>query len=141
MKNYNLEIFEHLILLIRTDSDSERLWLKENNCEELSHLLDAIDNVETSFQWLLKNNYTELAAVVDGLAENSKAKLFLLRNGHPELAAFVEACFGSKTAVAFLLKNNYKGWVMVAKEIFDRDQLKEKKSFWGLFSLGNPFGR
>lgn len=141
MKNYSNEVFEHLVLLIRTDDDVERNWLKSNHAEELAHLWDAIDGMEGSFKWLMSNNFTQLAAVVDGLAENSKAKVFLLKSGHPELAAFIEACFGTQNAVSFLLKNKQNGWLLVAKEIFDHDQRKEKKSFWGLLNLGNPFSR
>lgn len=139
MKKYSNDIFEHLVLLIRTDSDNEREWLRSNNAEEIMHFWDAVDGMEGSFKWLMDNRFTVLAAVVDGLAENSQAKVFLLKSGYPELAAFIEACFGIQTAVSFLLKNKQNGWLLVAREIFDRDQKKEKKSFFGLLHLGNPF--
>lgn len=139
MKKYSNEMFEHLVMLIRSNSDSERDWLRQNGAEELACFWDAVCDDEVSFKWLMKNNFTALAAVVDGLAENQKAKLFLLKAGHRELAAFVEACFGTQKAISFLLQNNYNGWLLVAKEIYNLDQKKEKSSFWGLFHLGNPF--
>lgn len=140
MKTYTKETFEHLVLLVRKDEEVDREWLLSNSCRELVEFFDAIEGMENSFKWLLENNYRQLAATVDGFNGNDKAKLFLVKSGNRELAAFIDACDGSKTAIAFLLKHDYKGWVMVAKEFFDKEEKKEKRGIWGmLFNLGNPF--
>lgn len=140
MKNYSHETFEHLVLLVRKDDDMDREWLLNNDHRELVEFWDAIDGMENSFKWLLKNDFRQLAATVDAYNGNDKAKLVLIKSGNRELAAFIDACDGSKTAIAFLAKYDHKGWLLLAKEIFDREQKKEKKGIWGmLFNLGNPF--
>ena len=140
MKSYDKETFEHLVLLVRKDDKSDREWLLNNNCRELVEFFDAIEGMENSFKWLLDNNYRQLAATVDGYNGNDKAKLFLVKSGNRELAAFIDACDGSKSAIAYLMKQERRGWLLVAKEFFDKEEKKEKKGLWGmLFNLGNPF--
>ena len=140
MKNYSHETFEHLVLLVRKDDEIDRNWLLNNNNRELVEFCDAIDGMENSFKWLLDNNFRQLAATVDAYNGSDKAKLFLIKSGNRELAAFIDACDGSKTAISFLSKYDHKGWLLLAKEIFDKEDKKEKKGIWGmLFNLGNPF--
>ncbi len=138
MKKYDKEDFEKLILVIRNNDTESEKWLDENGVRELHEFWDAYEDVEKSFKWLMDNGYRQLAATVDALNGNDQAKVFLLSSGNRELAAFVEACSGSQQAVSWLLKGGYGGWVMVAKEIYLRNQKKEK-SFWSIFNLGNPF--
>jgi hypothetical protein len=138
MKKYDNEVYEKLILYVRNDDKECEKWLDENDCRELREFWDACEGVEKSFKWLLDNGYRQLAAVVDALNGNDKAKVFLLSRGNRELAAFVEATTGNQKAVSWLLKGNYQGWVLVAKEIYQRNKKKDK-SFWSIFNLGNPF--
>ncbi|MFN8165436.1 MAG: hypothetical protein U0X76_04505 [Bacteroidia bacterium] len=139
MKSYPDNVFEKLVLLVRNDEDLDREWLLNNRCRELVEFLDAIDGIEKSFQWLLDNNYRQLAATVDAMNGNSKAKVFLLQSGNRELAAFVDACTGNQNAVSWLVTYGHKGWVLVAREFFEKDKKKNKGGFWGLFNLGNPY--
>jgi hypothetical protein len=138
MKKYDKEVFEKLIRIIRTDDAECERWLDDNGYRELREFWDALEGVENSFKWLLNNGYRQLAAVVDAMNGNDQAKVFLLSSGNRELAAFVEATTGSQKAVSWLLKGGYGGWVMVAKEIHEKNKKKEK-SFWSIFNLGNPF--
>ena len=139
MKSYDKEIFEKLILLIRNNDKAAEQWLIENNCKELIEFWDACEGIEKSFKWLLDNGHKALAATVDAINENDKAKVFLLSSGNRELAAFVEASTGSQSAISWLLKNNHQGWVMVAKEIFDKEKKKDKNFFSTFLNFGNPF--
>ena len=140
MKSYSNETFEHLVLLVRKDEDIDREWLLNNDHRELVEFWDAIDGMEKSFKWLLDNNFKQLAATVDAYNGNDGAKLFLIKSGNRELGAFISACDGSQSAIAYLSKTNNKGWLLLAKEIFDKEAKKEKKGIWGtLFNLGNPF--
>ncbi len=140
MKVYGHEAFEKLIHVVRTDDKDARQWLVENGYEELPQFWDAIEGVEQSFRWLFENNYKQLAAVIDAFDGNDKAKLFLLASGNRELAAFVEAVQGSGKALTWLIKFKHHGWALLAKEIFDKDNKKEKKGFFhALFNMGNPF--
>ena len=140
MKTYSDETFEHMVLLVRKDENLDREWLLNNNCRELVEFFDALEGMENSFKWLLENNYRQLAATVDGFNGNDKAKLFLVKTGNRDLAAFIDACDGSKSAIAYLIKQDEKGWLLLAKEFFDRQAKKEKGGIWStLFNLGNPF--
>ena len=86
------------------------------------------------------NDFRQLAATVDAYNGNDKAKLFLIKSGNRELAAFISACDGNQSAIAYLSKTDHKGWLLLAKEIFDKEAKKEKKGIWStLFNLGNPF--
>lgn len=140
MKNYEHEVFEKLILLVRNEDAEARKWLMENDHRELAEWWDAVEGVEKSFRWLLTNNYRQLAAVVDALDGNDKAKVFLLASHNRELAAFVEACNGSQKAVQWLVSFKYNGWALLAKEIFEKEKKKDKGGFLGgLLNLGNPY--
>jgi hypothetical protein len=139
MKSYDKDVFEKLILYIRNDDKEMAEWLDTNGSRELHEFWDACEGVEKSFQWLMENDYKQLAATVDALDGNDQAKVFLLSSGNRELAAFVDASTGSKNAVSWLLKYDHKGWVMVAKEIFDIEKKKDKNIFWSFFNFGNPF--
>jgi len=140
MKNYSDEVFGRMVMIVRKDNDLDREWMINNGHRELLEFWDAIENMEGSFKWLLENNFKQLAAAVDAIHGDDKAKLFLMKCGERDLAAFVDACSGSKTAISFLLKQDQKGWLLVAKEIYDKDAKAEKGGIWGmLFNLGNPF--
>ena len=139
MKSYDKEVFEKLILLIRNEDDQARKWLMDEGYRELKEFWDACDGMEKSFKWLLENNYKQLAATVDALNGNDKAKVFLLSTGNRELTAFVEASAGSQKAISWLLKYNYQGWVMLAKEFFDKEKKKGKGFFSSILNFGNPF--
>ncbi len=139
MRNYDKEVFEKLILLVRNEDEGASKWLVENDYRELKEFWDACDGMEKSFKWLLENGYRQLAATVDALEGNDKAKVFLLNSGNRELAAFVEATTGSQKAVSWLLKYGHQGWVMVAKEFFDKEKKKDKNFFLTFLNFGNPF--
>ena len=139
MKRYDKLVFEKLILLVRNEDDHAGAWLIENGCRELKEFWDACDGIEKSFKWLLENNYRQLAAVVDALNGNDKAKVFLLSTGNRELMAFVEATAGSQKAISWLLKYDHPGWVMVAKEFFEKEKKKDKGFFSSILNFGNPF--
>jgi hypothetical protein len=51
----------------------------------------------------------------------------------------VEASSGSQKAVSWLLQHEHQGWVMVAKEFFDKEQKKSKNFFRNFLNFGNPF--
>ncbi len=139
MKNYDKESFEKLILFIRNNDKDAEQWLLDNNCRELKEFWDAAEGIEKSFKWLMENGHQALAATVDAMNENDKAKVFLLSSGNRELAAFVEASTGSKSAVTWLLKYKHPGWVMVAREIFEKEKKKDKNFFSTFLNFGNPF--
>jgi hypothetical protein len=139
MKSYDKEVFEKLILLVRNEDQAAGKWLIDNGYQELKEFWDACDGMERSFKWLLNNDYRQLAAAVDAINGNDKAKVFLLSSGNRELAAFVEATTGSQKAVSWLLKYDHKGWVMVAKEFFDKEKKNEKGFFSAFLNFGNPF--
>ncbi|MCC7232254.1 MAG: hypothetical protein IT242_04875 [Bacteroidia bacterium] len=139
MNNYEKDEFEHLILLIRTGKKEHREWLLENNCRELVEFWDACEGDEPAFKWLLENHHRPLAAAVDAMFANDKAKAWLLTSGNRELAAFVDACDGAATAVTWLMKTGNKGWVMVAKEIHEKDKKKNGSFIWTFLNFGNPF--
>jgi hypothetical protein len=139
MKSYDKEVYEKLILLIRNEDKQASEWLVTNGYQELKEFWDAYEGVEKSFKWLLENNYKQLAAAVDALNGNDKAKVFLLASGNRELAAFVEATSGSQNAVSWLLKYGHHGWVLVAREFFEKNKKKEKGFFSNFLNFGNPF--
>ena len=139
MKEYTKEAFEKLILYIRNDDERSGQWLLDNDYRELKEFWDACEGVEASFKWLMENDCKPLAATVDALNENDQAKVFLISSGHRELAAFVDATDGSKSAIGWLLKYKHPGWVMVAKEFFEKNKKKEKNFLWGFLNFGNPF--
>lgn len=139
MKNYDKEVFEKLILLVRNEDEIAGKWLIDQGCRELKEFWDACDGMENSFKWLLEHDYKQLAATVDALDGNDKAKVFLLASGNRELAAFVEATTGSQKAVSWLLKFNHHGWVMVARELFEKEKKKNKNFFLNFLNFGNPF--
>lgn len=138
MKGYDKQVYEKLILLIRTNDKEAEQWLIDNGYRELKEFWDACEGMEKSFKWLMENDYKQLAATVDALDGNDKAKVFLLTSGNRELAAFVEAASGSQKAISLLLRFNHHGWVMVAKEFFEIDK-KNKSFLWNLLNFGNPF--
>ncbi len=139
MKGYDKEVFEKFILFVRNEDKEAENWLMENDCRELKEFWDACEGIEPSFKWLFENGFKQLAATVDALDGNDKAKVFLLSSGNRELAAFVEATKGSQKAISWLLKYNHHGWVMVAKEIFEKEKKKERNFFWSFLNFGNPF--
>jgi hypothetical protein len=140
MTRYENEVFEKLILLVRNEDDTSRKWLVDNDYRELVEWWDAAEGTEKSFKWLLENNYRQLAAVVDAMDGKDQAKVFLLASNNRELAAFVEACEGSAKAVAWLLSYKYHGWVLLAKEIAEKEKKKNSGGFLGgLLNWGNPF--
>jgi hypothetical protein len=139
MKSYDKEVFEKLILFVRNEDAEAENWLMDNGYRELKEFWDACEGVEKSFKWLFDSGYKQLAATVDALEGNDKAKVFLLSSGNRELAAFVEACSGSQKAVSWLLQYHHQGWVMVAKEIFDKEKKKSKNFFLNFLNFGNPF--
>lgn len=139
MKNYDKEVFEKLILLVRKEDKDAGQWLFDHGCRELREFWDACDGMEKSFRWLLENDFKQLAATVDAIEGNDKAKVFLLASGNRELAAFVEATTGSQKAIAWLLKYNHQGWVMVAREFFEKDKKKNNNFFSTFLNFGNPF--
>ena len=140
MKAYDREAFNQLCILVKQEDEDARKWLMENGCRELAEFWDAIDGVEKSFSWLMENGFRPFAAAVDAISGDSKAKVWLLQSGHHEIAAFVEACNGSAAAVKWLVQHKEPGWLMVAKEISQKEKKKEKNFFQRLFSFGNPFG-
>lgn len=139
MKNYDNEIFEKLILLVRNEDKECRKWLLDNGHRELVEWWDAVEGMEPAFQWLLKNNYPQLAATIDAMEGNDKAKVFLLASGNKELAAFSEACLGSSKALQWLISYKFKGWALLAKEISEKDKKKDKGFLGGLLNFGNPY--
>ncbi len=139
MKNYDKEVFEKLILLVRNDDEVASEWLMNNGYRELVEFWDAVEGVEKSFKWLLENGHRPLAAAVDALNGNDKAKVFLLSSNNKELAAFVDATKGNQHAISLLLKSGYHGWVLLAKEFFDREKKNDKNFLWGFLNFGNPF--
>ena len=88
---------------------------------------------------MLENNHRELAALVDAFHGKDNAKLWLLKNDQLELAALVDAADGNKQAVEWLLMSGNKGWLAVAREIYEWTKKNEKKGIWKLFDFGNPF--
>jgi hypothetical protein len=137
-KQYDKIAFEKLARVIRAEDKESEKWLDENDCRELREFWDACEGVEKSFKWLLENGHRPLAAVVDAMNGNDQAKVFLLSSGNRDLAALVEASDGSQKAVKFLLQTHNPGWIIVAKEIFQKRK-KSEKSIWSIFNLGNPF--
>jgi hypothetical protein len=138
MKQYETEILVKLAAAMRDEEDSAQ-WLRENGFRELVEFREAYEHIEKSFRWLLENNFRELAALVDALHGNDQAKLWLIKSGCVELAAMVDASDGNKSAMTMLANADQKGWIAVAREIYLSNQQKEKKSFWHIFSFGNPF--
>lgn len=139
MKRYDREVFEKFILLVRKEDKEAAKWLVDEGYRELKEFWDACDGMESSFKWLLENGYKQLAATVDAMDGNDKAKVFLLASGNRELAAFVEASTGSQKAVSWLLQFDHHGWVMVAKEFFEKEKKKEKNFLFSFLNFGNPF--
>ena len=139
MKNYDKEVFEKLILLVRNEDEIAGKWLIDQGCRELKEFWDACDGMEKSFKWLLENGFRQLAATVDALEGNDKAKVFLLSSGNGELAAFVEATAGCQKAISWLLQFNHQGWVLVAKEFFEKENKKNKNFFSTFLNFGNPY--
>ena len=139
MKNYDKIVFEKMVLIARNDDKQAEQWLMDNDYQELKEFWDAYAGMEKSFKWLLENDYRHLAATVDALNGNDQAKVFLLSSGNRELAAFVDASAGSKNAVVWLLKFKHPGWVLVAKEIFDKEKKKDRSFFSSFLNFGNPF--
>jgi len=139
MRTYDKETFARLCKLIQQEDEESRNWLMNNGYRELAEFWDAIDGVEKSFSWLMENGHRPLAAAVDAISGNDKAKVWLLQSGYRQIAAFVDACSGSASAVNWLVQNREPGWIMVAKEISQKEKKKEKNFFARLFNFGNPF--
>ena len=138
MKQYDTEELRMLEGAIR-DEEGAQKWLMENGFRELAEFWEAYGDVEKSFQWLKNNGYVHFAALVNAMSGNEKAKVWLIRHGFATLAAFSDAAEGNQSAVSLLLKTDEKGWVGVAKAIFEYNKKKEKKGFWNIFNFGNPY--
>jgi hypothetical protein len=139
MKDYEPIVLKRFCDFIHGVEGSEE-WLKKSGARELVEFWDAyINNIEKSFQWLKNNGFIHFSALVDAMNGNEKAKVWLAQNDCRVLVALVDASDGNKTAVLWMLKMGEKGWLAVAKEIYDYHKKKDKRSFGGLFNLGNPF--
>jgi len=74
---------------------------------------------------------------VDAMHGNAQARAWLIQHGFRVLAGVSDAADGNKIAIALLLKLEERGWLAVAKEMYDFFKKKEKRS---IFNFGNPFG-
>jgi len=138
MKDYPFDALKKLSAAIREEKGAQQ-WLVDNGYHELSEFWDAYLGIEKSFQWLKNNGYLYFAALIDAMNGVSRAKAWLVQNGYRSLAAFADAAEGNKSAVVFLLNTPEKMWLDVAKAIHEYHKKKEKKGFWGIFNLGNPY--
>ena len=138
MKEYSSEALKKLCGTIQGEKGSQQ-WLVENGYRELSEFWDAYEDMEKSFQWLKNNGFIHFAATVDAMSGNDTAKVWLIQNGYRMLAALSDASEGNKTAVMWMLKFNHKGWLEVAKAIYDYNKKKKKKGFWSFLNFGNPY--
>jgi hypothetical protein len=140
VREYDMQEIQMLCKTIRGEEGASE-WLTNNGFKELSEFWSAYEDVEVSFQWLKENGYLHFAALVDAMSGNETAKAWLIKNKFVALGILVDAAAGNKSAVEWLLKAGEKGWVLVAKEIFEYEQKKNKKGkFWNIFNLGNPYG-
>ena len=138
MKEYSNSVLQKLCEMIREEEGAQQ-WLVDNGYRELSEFWDAYEDVEKSFQWLKNNGFLHFAALVDAMSGNEQAKMWLMQSNHMVLAVFADAAEGNKSAVMWMLKSGEKGWLAVAKEIYDYEKKKRKKGIWSIFNFGNPY--
>ncbi len=134
--DYEVKALQMLCASIRGEEAAQD-WLRSNGFRELAEFWDAYEDVEKSFQWLKENGFIHFAALVDAMSGKESAKLWLLKNKFIVLGILADAAQGNKSSVEWLLKAGEKGWILVAKEIYDYEKNKKKKGLWNIF--GNPF--
>lgn len=113
---YPKEVIEKTSLWIEGDVKA-KLWLQQNNFEELVQLKNAVSRYPKAFEYLLVHKHIVLAAFVNAVWEDKKAFKLLMDKKEFLWAAMANYINGDDNAATFLNKNNLKHYAELAHKI------------------------
>ena len=113
---YSKEVIEKASAWIEGDIGA-KLWLQQNNFEELVQLKNAASRYPKAFEYLLVHKHIILAAFVNAIWEDKKAFKLLLDKKEFLWAAMANYINGDDNAAIFLNKNNLKHYSELAHKI------------------------
>ncbi len=113
---YSKEAIEKTIAWIEGQTKA-KLWLQENNLEELVHLKDAVSRYPKAFEYLLVHKFILLAAFVNAIWDDQKAFKLLMNKRAYHLAAMANYINGDDSAALFLKKNKLEHYAELAHKI------------------------
>ena len=110
------------------DGDVElQKWLKENNYEELVHVVYAIKLKEDSREWLMENGYAHLMAMINACEGNPNAQNWLLGHQFHNLYHVARAADHEHLSWKWLAKNKRTQLAILAKSIQRvKDNIEER---------------
>ena len=113
---YPKEVIEKTAAWIEGDVRA-KVWLKQNNHEELVQLKDAVSRNTKAFEYLLIYKHIVLAAFVNAIWDDKKAFKILMDKKEFHWAAMANFINGDENAQLFLIKNNLKHYADLAHKI------------------------
>jgi hypothetical protein len=113
---YQKEVIEKTNAWIDDDIKA-KIWLQQNNFEELVQLKNAVSRYAKSFEYLLVHKHFILAAFVNAIWDDKKAFKLLIEKKEFVWAAMANYINGDDDAANFLNKNNLKYYAELAHKI------------------------
>jgi hypothetical protein len=98
-------------------STNAKLWLQENNYEELVQLKDASSRHSKPMEYLLVNKFIVLAAFVNAIWDDPTAFKLLMDQKQFHWAAVANYINGDDKAAMFLKKNNLEHYAELGFKI------------------------
>lgn len=132
---YKREVIDKLAEWVEGNA-SAKLWLQNNNFEELVQLKDAVSRYPKAFEYLLIHKHTVLAAFVNAVWDDKKAFELLMNKKEFIWAAMANFINGDENAAVFLRKNNLGYYIHLAA-VFQTKLRKEGDAGTSIFS--GPF--
>ncbi len=114
--NYPKEAIEKTTAWVNDDPRA-KLWLQQNNFEELIQLKEAASRHSKPFEYLLVHKHLILAAFVNAIWDDKKAFQLLMEKKEFVWAAMANYINGDDNAAAFLKKNKLEHYAQLAHVI------------------------
>ena len=111
--NYSKEAIEKTAAWVE-GNPSAKLWLQQNNHEELVQLKDAASRHAKPFEYLLVHKHLVLAAFVNAIWDDKVAFKLLMDQRAFQWAAMANYINGDDNAALFLKKNKLDHYLQLA---------------------------
>ncbi len=118
------------------DSNNAKLWLQNNNHEELVQLKNALIRYDKGLEFLLLHKHVVLAAFVNAALGDKKAFKILMDKKEFVWAAVANLILGDDKAAMFLQKSNMIHYIHLATVILAKIRKVEDE---GTSIFGGPF--
>jgi uncharacterized membrane protein YgcG len=121
MFDYSRQYAPKEILLLADAFNYEeqaKVWLDENDFEELLAFYDCIENNnDEAFSWMLSHGYFNLTAFVSAVANDEEAFFFLIKNDYKAWAAMASLIHQDKKAGQWLRENHLYHYLKLARAL------------------------